>query len=458
MGRGDRDGGSSPLPIWPGLAAALLVGFVYLSVASAGTFRFRQSPFPHHVLIADAWLHGQLHVREEVVAERTERFYRQFRAQLQRDLASRGMALTEEMWDSVTARVGPGPQLDWAEFEGRRYGYWGPMAAAALLPWVAVAGIDASDMLFGCIVGAIDVLLTYLLLREAARARLIELTTPGAAALAVLLGLGTVHFYLSVSGQVWFVTQVLATFFLTLAAWLVLRSDRGSGWSTAAGCALAASLLARLSIAATAPFFLGAILIQTRRDHFARRLVGFGLPLAVAALVVLAFNEARFGDPFDTGQGLAVTKGGNPALGSEFERFGRYSLHHVPRNLYYYFLNPSLRRHPLSQEVTFDPHGNSLFLVTPAFLCVFASLRRCSRFLLATWLAVGLSLSGLMLLYATGWYQFGNRYVLDCLPMLILLVAAGMRGRLSVASAALIAASIAVNSWGTYRFLQEQFF
>lgn len=72
-------------------------------------------------------------------------------------------------------------------------------------------------------------------------------------------------------------------------------------------------------------------------------------------------------------------------------------------------------------------------------------------------LGIGTSLATLLLFFGTGWYNFGNRYLLDLMPLAILLIAAGMRGRLTRVSVALITLSVLVNSWGLYRFMQEQF-
>jgi hypothetical protein len=97
-----------------------------------------------------------------------------------------------------------------------------------------------------------------------------------------------------------------------------------------------------------------------------------------------------------------------------------------------------------------------MFLVTPALLYVFRASPRRDWFTLGTWLGLGSGLLLLLLFIGTGWYQFGNRYLLDVMPLALLLVAIGMRGRLSPVSAALIAVSIAVNAWGTWRFFAEQ--
>src|SRR5439155_22053268 len=109
------------------------------------------------------------------------------------------------------ARVKPPSVHDWAVIDGKYYGVWGPTVPALLLPYVAWAGVEASDVLVDALVGMLDVLLLYLMLRQAHGAGLVRLTTAMCVAVAVLLGLGTVHFSLAVLGQVWFLSQIVAT-------------------------------------------------------------------------------------------------------------------------------------------------------------------------------------------------------------------------------------------------------
>jgi hypothetical protein len=98
-----------------------------------------------------------------------------------------------------------------------------------------------------------------------------------------------------------------------------------------------------------------------------------------------------------------------------------------------------------------------MFLVTPALLYIFCSGRSRDWFTVALWAGAGALFALLLLFVATGWYQFGNRYILELLPMAVLLIAIGMNGRLTRISMALIALSIAANAWGMYRFAAEQF-
>lgn len=451
----------SPLPVWPGVAAAALVAVVYLAAASAGTFRFRPSRFPHHVLVADAWLHGQLHVRDQVLQDLNERYYQQERASVERGYQASGRPFTEEIWQDIRARLKPPSMHDWSYFEGKYYGYWPPMASALLVPYVAVAGLRASDTLLSCLVGAATVLLTFLMLREADRLGLVPVTTAAATALALLLGLGTVHFYLAVTGHVWFFSQIVAAFFLTMAMWFILRADRSWPWAAAAGAAFGASFLSRNSVLLTAPFFIGAAYAIGRRrtphpwPETIRLTAIFFAPLVLAGALQLAYNTARFGGILEDGVRTQIATGGHPRFQRDYAEHGSLSLYYVPRNVYYYFLNPTLRQHRRTQAMTFDPFGNSMFLVTPAFLYVFSAFRRRDGLLIGTWAGVGATLVLLLSFMGTGWYNFGNRYLLDLIPLVILLVAVGMGGRLMRRSALLIGLSIVVNAWGTYRFCIE---
>lgn len=454
---------AGPIPMWPGLIIAPVVGLIYLGVASQGTFHFRQSPFPHHVLIADAWLHGQLHVREETLQARSESYYRQYRDSVEQRLRLRGQRLSDAQWRQLRLRLKPPFAHDWSVVNGRRYGYWGPMPAILLLPYVALVGEQASDMLLSCLIGMGTVFLTYLMLRQAHRIGHVPLTTAACSALTLLFGLGTVHFYVSVLGQVWFLSQVITTFFLSLAIWLFLHARNGIDWTTAAGAALAAAFLSRTSVLSTIPFFYAAMfaLPDERRERPWLRAVRhglcFSLPLVAAGALSLAFNYARFGNPFENGVRIQLLSAANPLFKNLYLQYGFFSLHYIPTNLYYYFLNPMLRRYPGTGAITFDPWGNSMFLVTPALLYVFRASPRRDGFTTSLWLGVGSCMTMLMLFQGTGWYGFGNRYLLDLMPLAILLIAIGMKGRLTRVSVPLIVLSILVNAWGTYRFCSEQF-
>ncbi|HUI27632.1 MAG TPA: hypothetical protein VL403_16230, partial [Candidatus Kryptonia bacterium] len=429
------------MPLWPGVAVAVLAGAVYLAVASRGTFHFRPSLFPYHVWVADAWLHGQLHIRDEVIAARSEPFYAQYRTTLEQRLSAEGRRLSESDWLALRGRLKTPAMHDLAFVDGKFYGVWGPAVPALLLPYVAWRGLAASDMLVSCLVAIGTVWLTYLMLRQAQQIGVVPLDTAACTALTLLLGLGTIHFYMCVLGQVWYLSQIVAEFFVTLAVWCLLHAGRGLAWLVAAGAGFGAALLSRGSILTLAPFFcVGIFALWLRFDGTRLRGVAwaaaFALPLLLAGVIAMSFNYARFGSVLDSGNNIMT--GGDPMFQSDYFRYGIFNLHYLPRNLYYYFLNPTLLRDQRTGALTFDPWGNSMFLVTPALLYVFRAGGR-DWFTLGLWLGAGSCMTMLLLFQFSGWFNFGTRYLLDLMPLAILLIAIGMRGRLTRASIALIA-------------------
>ena len=447
------------MPLWPGVVTAMLVGFVYLLAASAGTFRFGQSAYPHHVLIADAWLHGQLSVREAVLTPRSAQFVERVRGEMTQRQAARGTPLTAADWEDLQLRLPPAPvMLDWSVVDGKVYAYFGPLPALLLLPSVALAGPDASDTLVSCLLGMTTVFLMFLVLRQAHRRSLITAPLPVCIALSLLFGLGTVHCYLTVLAQVWFLSQIVATLFLTLALFLILNTDDGVGWPLAAGAAFGGALLARAVVGPTIVFFYVALfgLALEGGGRSARRFIrqgmAFALPVVAAGALLATFNYARFGSMFESGVLPQILSSASALSKHRYALHGDFSWHYLARNLYLYFVNPALLRPSGSNAFTFDPQGNSMFLVTPAFLYLFRAYQRRNWFVRALWAGAAASIITLLFCASSGSVQFGNRYLLDSMPLLILLVAVGMRGRLSTVAVGLITLSIAANAWGTYRF------
>jgi len=441
----------------------VVVGLIYTLCASGGTFHFGQSAYPQHLLIADGWLHGRLSVREEALRTRSEAFRNAVRDALDHLLMERGVRLTEPLWQQLNEQLPPPPVMhDWAILDDKFYGYFGPMPALLLLPYVAAVGLDASDLLISALLGAATVLLIYLCVRQAERRGFLEATPALAAALAVLFGLGTVHFYLTVSAEVWFFSQVVTAFFLSLAIYLILLTHGDVRWPVAAGAAFAAALLARLSVLPTIGFFYVLLLALHRQQplpsnrRLIRQAIGFSVPVIVTVLIAGWFNYARFGSVLESGLHIQTVTGANPTFAARYTQHGFFSWHYLPRNFYYYFLNPVLIREGSARTLSFDPDGNSMFLVTPMLLYVFRAHRRRDWFVGALWLGAGGSMLTLLLFFGTGWVQFGNRYLLDLMPLAMLLIAVGMRGRLSRTAVMLIALSLTVNAWGTYRFCREQ--
>ena len=471
--------------IVPGLLAALLCGFIYFGFGTQWTFRPRPSLYVHHTLTAKAWLAGRTYVtaaeiERQFVVNSLLRDHRPIRAwsddQLRKDFEQaqaeyfRSLGVPEKDIASEIAGSLRRAFLDWVRIDERYYAYWPPVPAALLVPIVAIFGTNFSDVVVANVLGALTVFFVYCMLL-ALRRHWSMLTPRACLGLTLFYGLGTCHMYQASTGQVWLITQLCATLFLVLAitcAFLAVQSGTvRRSWLLAAACTLALGFLSRNTIILAAPFLLVLLWISLPRDsHRVQVFLKSSLPcltvLLAAILVQLAFNQVRFGHPLDFGQGRLAKEGGNDIFAEEFREHGRFNLCYVPRNVWYYFLNPTIRQFPAYEPAqvgwTFDPMGNSLFLISPLFAYIFLSGRSTTpRLLLWPILAGAIpGLTALMLFHGTGWYQFGQRYLLDVLPFFLLLTAFGIRGRLSRVSLAMIAMSFGINAWGTHRFILEQ--
>ena len=423
-------------------------------------------------------LHGQLNLRNEVLAPRFRAAEALALQRVDRHIRNetiRPAAPEIEKYVCLTAihdlAVVPFPARaidpDSADFlrchkeldRYRFYTYWGPLTAVLMIPWVAAFGLTASDNLINALFGAINVTLIYWMLRTVDRAGLRRIREPCCVALTVLFGLGTVHFWLSCRGSVWFAVQIATLTPLILSIIAICARRDSMGTCAMSGAMFGAAVLGRSIVATMGLFYLTVVWVRVRRHpgtigpRLAARAVAFGLPLLVAGATQLAYNHGRFGSVLETGQGITARTGGEPRFRVEYERFGSFHPVFLARNLWHYFVNPNFP--VVNGRRTFDPEGNSLFLITPPLLFVFLIGRRWDGFTAALLAGVIPLVVALLLFRATGFRQFGNRYLLDAMPLLLLLVATGMDGRLSAVGTAMIVAAVAMNTFGALRFHNE---
>jgi len=342
---------------------------------------------------------------------------------------------------TATAYVGMplGPVLLLAPFEPLMGGGGGAQWVSALVAGLAVAGLDALTPLWlGLLAsgGAVT--------RHLPRAEVLVVAAAGSGlALAAPDG-GSPMF-----------AHVAAVACLTLGLLAAARGrpvPAGLGWGLAIVCRPPTLLAAPLVVA----LLLRA---RSRERGPAPALVGLaGFPaLLVGAHAVL--NQLRFGSPFDFGYAYMLTP---PWLLERMRELGQLSFHHLPRNLWYLFLQPPV---PVvegaSGRLAFpflasDPMGMGLLFVTPAALAALATVLpavRRSRLVAWCWLALGATAVPALLYFNTGWVQWGGRFLLDGWPMGMLLIAAGMAALPRAVGAVLAAASVATVGWGAAAIL-----
>jgi len=436
---------------------AVLLGLIaavpYLAVAGRMQCAYEPSTYPYHVLAADALIHGQLHLRDETFRDHVRRVAPQFRHSIEAQLRASGTTLDANAIQEVVYLKAV---HDLAVVGNRLYTYWPPLASVVMVPWVLLFGPGVSDRLVNALFGAANVGLAYWMFRSVDRSGLRRISEPCCVALAVLLGFGTVHFFLSCGGRIWFAAQIATTTALLLSIIALAAGPASVRTYALCGALFGAAILGRNTVLLAGLFYPIVIWLRHRKRtgdrlrRFATRVAAFGLPVILAGVLNLAYNYARFGSIFETGQGVAVHTGGAPRFVEDYDRYGTFHPVYLPTNLKYYLWN---WRFPVENGRRMgDLEGNSMFLITPPLLYLFLIWRRWDGFTVALLSGAVPVVAALLLFRATGFSQFGNRYLLDAMPFLLLLVATGMKGRLSFPAFVLIVAAIAMNTFGTAGF------
>ena len=115
------------------LIASLSAFIVYFALSMLRDSPFGVTPTAYFNHLADSFLHGQLHLR-----------------------------------------LLPSSLHDLSFFDGRYYLYWPPMPAVVLMPFVAIFGVNFSDIFFTIVLASVNVGIVALLLRAATKEKLIQ--------------------------------------------------------------------------------------------------------------------------------------------------------------------------------------------------------------------------------------------------------------------------------------------
>lgn len=331
-------------------------------------------------------------------------------------------------------------------YKGHWYVAFPPLPALLLLPWVAVNGVaQTNTVLFSSGMGALNVALVFSLLQHLSQRGWSQLNPCGNVWLTVLWGIGSVHWYMTVQGSVWFVSQICTATFTLLALWLAL-AKRAPLW---VGGALGLAVLARPHLMLVYPFLLaiGWELGERDRNRWLRWAWLTGAPLVLSGLLLLGYNYVRFEDWANFGY---QTQNVARELLIDLRRYGQFNPHYFPHNFWAMWLAGPIweaRTHTLLPNLD----GMSLLLTTPAIVYALrASQPR--NFVWGAWVAVALLLIPLLTYYNTGWWQFGYRFSLDFMPIVILLIALGAGPHVSRVLRLLIVVGIVINLWGVTWF------
>lgn len=322
--------------------------------------------------------------------------------------------------------VEPPPHVhDLSEYQGRFYLYWGPLPAIVLMPVVALVGPHWPDHIFSIALGVLASALVYRLLEVTQS--LHQLSASKRFLLTLTFAFGSPVVHLASSGTVWFVGQLVSVV-LMLSSLVLFLDTSGSRWRTAeAALCMALACAARPSVTGGVVWLCAAIAFKfTGRSsgHEAGRGQRAAVALALCAGVAIllgAYNFARFGSPLETG--ISFHRAGTE-FQSDIAQHGLFALFYAPRNLFYHYL-----AYPF---LFGGDHrmGASLFLMTPLYIGAFFAfgVRDHRRLVLSMVGTIVLIALPSLLVCGTGYVQVGPRYTLDYAPFLLILVALGIRG------------------------------
>lgn len=358
----------------------LVALIVYLILASLGGNPFRVRETAYFNYLADAFLHGQLYLRLQ-----------------------------------------PETVHDLSFFHGHYFLYWPPMPAVVLMPFVAIFGVNFSDVFFTILVASLNVSIVAALLRAADRKSIIQLDAERRALIVLFFALGTVHVVLALVGRVWFTAQELGFLFVSLAYLAAIQLDGATSfWIT--GLCMACAVLTRNHLIFTGVWPAYYLLRKNwnHRPQLFLHVVYAVLPILTFGLLFLGYNYARFGSPFELG---IQYHNMSTFFVEDYQKYGAFNLHYLPINFYYQYVFYPL---PLREETFL---GGSLFLLSPLFFYAFQAIAKGYRNPdVWAWLLSILATSiPILLLMGTGWVQYGPRYTLDFTVPLLLLTAYGVQ-------------------------------
>jgi hypothetical protein len=313
-----------------------------------------------------------------------------------------------------------------------------PFPAVLFLPLVAIWGLNVNDVVVTVLLAALGPMLLFLVLRRLAARGDSQRTEYEDLALTAMFGVGSVYFYSSVIGQVWYTAHIVST---VLVGLFVLAS-LDAAHPILAGLALGALVLTRPQMGSWGIFFLYEM--RRAKKPFFSTFAKVAAPVAVLGAVGAAFNYARFHQLFEFGHFYL-----NVRWTDRIQRYGLVNFAFLSRNLAVALtMTPKLLAK--SPFVQISWHGLSLLLTTPALLYVLWPKTK-STLHTALWLTLTpIALLG-FLYQNDGWVQFGYRFSIDFMFAIMMLLAIGGRP-LTRQWQTLIVWGIAVNLFGAITF------
>lgn len=299
--------------------------------------------------------------------------------------------------------------------------YWplGLIPAVILLPFVYVASLFDVFFSQAFLVPILTIIAGFLVYQLA---RLLRFTKLNSIFLSIIFLFGT-NLSLSVFiPQSWYFAHLISV----VLCLLIILEKQLKNRPLVVGFLLACLLHTRyIAFLVMASFVFLSLLFGNKHKKKVTYQLSLSLPVVLSFTIFFTLNQIRFGNPFDTGYPKAQVE--QDFLIQNRETYGYFSTRYLADNFYWYFLATPL---PILNDQTqllefpyVKPSGMgiSFFIVSPVFLLLIRSkifMKKNTPILIPISLAIII----LLLHYTPGYYTFGPRYLLDVLPLALLLL------------------------------------
>lgn len=316
---------------------------------------------------------------------------------------------------------------------GKYYVVYPPMPAIIMMPYIFFFREHASQTTFSIILGAINVILVYLLCKR------LNCSIKTSLLVTFSFAFGTNHWYLSSVGSAWFIAHISALFFLLLALLEVFGKQR----FLLIGLLLGASFWARTPVIFTVSFFCIYFWRKfwpiNRKNIYNFLLLNLGILFFV--LLDTMYNFLRF-NTFSPFSPYALIPG--IAKDPIFQQ-GFMNISYIPRHIEAIFLKlPIVIDSP--PFLVPSLYSMAIWLTSPVL--VYSLKAKKSLLMIACWLAILVTFSIIVLWGGVGFAQFGYRFAQDFMPFLLILIAFGIGQKPGKIAYFLVILSALVNLWG----------
>ena len=413
-----------------GWRGALIVYLVFAGtyLGTAGSRLRSHSPYNHYVYLADGWLHGRLALPGQPPNENDWAKIDVLKLRDGRELRGIYGSRTGGPIDRFYPLSGKPETVPASDIVSRstiRYVSFPPFPAVLMAPLVAIWGMSFNDVIWNALWAGLNPMLLFLLLRhlrargESRRSQVDDLW------LTAMFGVGSVYYFCSVLGQVWFSAQIVAVTLSIGYVWASLGGRRP----------MLAGLFVALGFATRPPWLViplfffevaraiggwGALRTPAGRRAFGKATLRFSLPIAAVGIILGALNLARFGSPFEFGHKFLAVQ-----WQERMFRFGLFNYHFLSRNLAAaLLLLPRLMTH--APYVKISQHGMSMLITSPnlAYTVLPQAPQPLRR---ALWLTILATAVPSLLYHNSGYVQFGYRFSLDYMIFFMVLLAISSR-------------------------------